>query len=77
MPVQTHVCVLQTVLELRAQGKQVFLVRDCIGSRADSDVDVALLRCQQAGVILVTREMVLFETLRLAADEGVMIEVAG
>lgn len=66
---EAHVCVLQTVLELRAQGKQVFLVRDCIGSRADSDVDVALLRCQQAGVILVTREMVLFETLRLAGTD--------
>ncbi|MFO1233935.1 MAG: hydrolase [Rivihabitans pingtungensis] len=61
---EAHVCVLQTALELKAAGKEVFVVTDCISSRAQSDLDTALLRYQQAGVWLVSREMVLFEMLR-------------
>lgn len=61
---EAHVCVLQTALELKAAGKEVFVVTDGISSRAQHDLDTALLRYQQAGVWLVSREMVLFEMLR-------------
>ncbi len=61
---EAHVCVLQTALELKALGKDVFVVADCITSRAQIGLDTALIRYQQEGVRLVTREMVLFELLR-------------
>lgn len=67
--IEMHVCVLQTALELRQLGKQVFIVSDCVSARTQNDIDLALLRCQQAGVVLVTREMVLFELLRCSGTE--------
>jgi hypothetical protein len=66
---ETHVCVLQTVLQLLAQGKQVFVVADAVASRRDSDKQLGLQRMQAAGAVLVSREMVLFEMLGVAGSE--------
>lgn len=62
--IEAHVCVMQTVLELLEGGKQVFLVADAIGSRAESDKNLAIQRARESGAIIVSREMVLFEWLR-------------
>lgn len=64
--IETHVCVLQTAFELLRAGVQVFVVVDAVGSRNDLDHDCALQRMQQAGVQLVTREMIFFEWLEQA-----------
>jgi nicotinamidase-related amidase len=61
---EAHVCVLQTVLGLRARGHRVRLVADAIGSRRPTNRDAALQRAQAAGAEPVTTEMVLFEWLR-------------
>jgi nicotinamidase-related amidase len=61
--VETHVCVLQTVLELLEEGKEVYVVADGVGSRRPPDRDFALLRMRQEGARIVTREMVVFEWL--------------
>jgi len=61
--VETHVCVLQTVLDLYQEGKEVFVVADCVGSRHPLDREVALARMRQEGVRIVSREMVAFEWL--------------
>jgi nicotinamidase-related amidase len=64
---ETHVCVLQTALELLEEGKEVYVVADCTGSRQAFDRDLALARLRQEGVRIVTREMVVFEWLGDAA----------
>jgi len=64
--VEAHVCVLQTALELAEEGKSVFVVADCVGSRRVSDRDLALARLRQEGVRIVSREMAAFEWLRQA-----------
>jgi len=64
--VEAHVCVLQTALELAEEGKDVYVVADCVGSRRASDRDLALARMRQAGVQIISREMVAFEWLREA-----------
>jgi len=64
--IETHVCVLQTSLDLLAEGFQVHLVCDAISSRKKLDHEAAIDRMQQAGVILTTAESVLFELLERA-----------
>lgn len=66
---ETHVCVMQTVMELLAGGKQVFVVDEAVGSRRDADKALALQRMRDAGAAIVSREMVAFEWLRRADSE--------
>lgn len=61
---EAHVCVLQTVLQLAADGRRVLVVADAVGSRDPDDKAVALERARAAGAEIVTSEMVLFEWLR-------------
>lgn len=58
---ETHVCVLNTALDLLAGGFLVYLAVDAIASRFTLDHDVALRRLEKAGAILTTSETVLFE----------------
>jgi nicotinamidase-related amidase len=60
---EAHVCVLATVLALRATGHDVAVVADAVGSRSPENRDVALARMRAHGVDVVTTEMVVFEWL--------------
>lgn len=59
--IETHVCVLQTALDLRLLDYEVFVCADAVGSRSRSDHEVALARMRHDGVIVATVEAVLFE----------------
>ena len=58
---ETHVCVLQTVLDLLSKGYQVYVVADAVASRREIDQQIALERLVGSGAILTTAEGVLFE----------------
>jgi nicotinamidase-related amidase len=62
--IEAHVCVLQTALDLIAQGKEVFVVEDAVCSRATGNKQNALQRIRQAGGIISNMESVVFEWLR-------------
>ena len=62
--IETHVCVMQSVLDLLELNYNVVLVVDCVGSRKALDTDIAIERMVQAGVILATYESILFELTR-------------
>jgi nicotinamidase-related amidase len=64
--IETHVCVQQTSLDLLAQGFQVYVAVDAVGSRSPLDRKIALERMQASGVLLTTVESVLFEWTRVA-----------
>lgn len=64
--IESHVCVLQTVLELRGQGREVFVVAEAVGSRNPADKALAVERMQRHGAEIVSREMVAFEWLHEA-----------
>lgn len=59
--IETHVCVLNTALDLLADDFWVYLAADAVGSRYDVDRDFALRRLEGAGVILTTVETAAFE----------------
>ncbi|OKH89570.1 hydrolase [Thalassospira sp. TSL5-1] len=63
---ETHVCVLQTVLDLIERGREVFVVADAVSSRKQHDRIFGLERMRDAGAKIVTRESVMFEWLRVA-----------
>ena len=62
--IESHVCVLQTAIELKAAGREVFVVEAAVGSRRASDKTTAMQRMRDAGIQIVSPEMVAFECLR-------------
>jgi nicotinamidase-related amidase len=66
---EAHVCVMQTVLDLGAAGKNVFVVSEAVGSRNPLDRDLALARMRRSGAEIVSREMVAFEWLKRAGTD--------
>jgi len=64
--IEAHVCVLQTTIELIANGVKVFVVADATSSRTSANHMIGMDRAQSAGAEIVTTEMVLFEWLRRA-----------
>lgn len=63
---ETHVCLLQTALELLDEEFEVAVVTDACSSRTERNRDAAFDRLAGAGAELVTTEMVAFEWLRTA-----------
>lgn len=64
---ETHVCVLQTAIELVQQGFQVYVVEDAVCARFESDHRNALARMATAGITVSCTESVIFEWLRDAS----------
>lgn len=65
--IETHVCILQTALDLTAAGFHVLLAVDATGSRNPVDRDTALRRMESMGVTLTTAETTLFEWCETSA----------
>jgi len=62
--IEAHVCVLQSVIDLREAGFKVVVVTDCISSRKKTDKKYAIKRLSQEGALVGTYESVLFELLQ-------------
>ncbi len=67
--IETHICVLQTVIDLKAAGFVPVLVADCVSSRKAEDKQMALERARQEGAIVTTYESLLFELLKVAGTD--------
>ena len=63
---ETHICVMQTVLECLEAGYGVFVVRDALLSSRKEEYRAGLRRMESAGAEVVTTQMSLFELLRAA-----------
>jgi nicotinamidase-related amidase len=59
--IETHVCVLQTCLDLLESGYIPVVVQDCVSSRKASDRATAFERMRKEGAIITTYESLLFE----------------
>ncbi|MEJ2052298.1 MAG: isochorismatase family protein [Calditrichaceae bacterium] len=67
--IESHVCVLQTAIELADSGFQVYVVEDAVCSRNKHNHKNAIKRMRDAGVIVTNTESVVFEWLRDASHE--------
>lgn len=61
--IEAHVCVLQTALEARERGYDVFVVADAVDSRKAASRERGLSRLAAAGCAIVDAEMCAFEWL--------------
>jgi len=64
--IETHVCVSQTVHDLLADGIEVHVPADAVGSRHPLDYERGLERMERAGAVVTTVESALFELLERA-----------
>ena len=64
--IETHVCVSQTVHDLLAQGVEVHVPADAVGSRHEIDYERGLERLERAGAVVSTVEAALFELVERA-----------
>jgi len=64
--IETHVCIMQTALDLVAAGFEAYVAVNAVGARYAIDHDTALRRMESAGVILTTAEATMFEWCRTA-----------
>jgi len=60
---ESHICILQSALDLQQQGYQVFVVEDAVSSRTTTNQNNALKRMRQAGIIITNVESIIFEWL--------------
>ena len=64
---ESHICVLQSAIELTEKGYDVFVVSDAIASRKLTSYETSLTRLEQENIWLLNTESVLFEWLRNAS----------
>lgn len=68
--IESHVCVLQTAIDLKAAGYTPVVVTDCVSSRSFDNVDLAAERFRYEGIMMTSYESVLFELTRSAGAPG-------
>ncbi|MCX8089739.1 MAG: hydrolase [Verrucomicrobiae bacterium] len=67
--IEAHVCVCQTALGLLEAGLRPFVVADAVSSRTPENVRYGLERARDAGAVVVSTEMILFELLQRAGSD--------
>ncbi len=62
--IESHVCVLQTAIDLKEAGFVPVVVMDCVSSRNLDNVDLAAERFRHEGIMMTSCESILFELTR-------------
>lgn len=68
--IETHICVLQTSLDLLSRGHRVYVVQDAVSSCNVEERGVALARLRQEGARVTTSESLIYEIMGDAKDGG-------
>ena len=66
---ETHVCVLQTCLDLLMEGYTVHVVADAVCSRTEENYRIAIEFMRDAGAVITCTETVLLQLLEKAGTE--------
>nr|WP_321487187.1 isochorismatase family protein [uncultured Draconibacterium sp.] len=66
--IESHVCVLQTAVDLKAAGLNPIVIMDCVSSRTAANVELAKERFRFEGIMMSSYESILFELTGSAGD---------
>jgi len=66
--IESHVCVLQTAIDLKEAGFNPVIVMDCVSSRAKENIEIAKERFRYEGIMMTSYESILFELTRSSAS---------
>jgi nicotinamidase-related amidase len=67
--IESHICVLQTCLDLLDKGYIVHVVRDAVDSRTEENWLMALNLMEKAGAVITSTETVIFQILKKAGTK--------
>ncbi len=67
--IETHICVNQTVHDALLRGYQVHVISDALGTRFPHDHQVGMEKMRDAGAIITTSEMAIYEIVERADTE--------
>lgn len=67
--VETHICIMQTALDLLKAGYSVHIPYDAVASRQKRDWKYALMRLSSAGAVITSVESVIYEWLQEAGTD--------
>ncbi|ORX81513.1 Isochorismatase hydrolase [Anaeromyces robustus] len=60
---ESHVCILQTTLDLLNEGVDVYILADGVSSINQAEIDLARKRCMMSGASITSTESLLFQLL--------------
>jgi isochorismate hydrolase len=66
--IESHICVLQTAIDLKASGYNPVIVFDCVSSRSEQDMKLAFERFRYEGIMVTGTESLLFELVKNVKD---------
>lgn len=68
--IESHICVMQTALELSENGYQVFVIKDASASRDNNQLKLAMDRLNKnENIDVITTEMAVFELLKTSKND--------
>lgn len=68
--IETHICVLQSALDLLNKNYNVYILEDCCASRCEHQKDVSLELLKQSDCKIITLEIALFEFLKSSKHQN-------
>ncbi len=68
--IESHICVMQTALDLKSLGFNPVVIEDCVASRNPENKRIAINRMIQAGILVTSYESLLFELCRYAGSDA-------
>jgi nicotinamidase-related amidase len=66
--IESHVCVLQTAVDLKEAGFNPIVVMDCVSSRTKESIEFAKERFRFENILMTSYESILFELARSSAS---------
>lgn len=68
--IETHICVYQTAMGLKALGYEVQAVADAVSSRTLANKEIGLEKMKSAGIPLTSVEMAIYELMETGEGEN-------